>query len=94
MILEQQIWKAKRRRRDKVVALAKAECARMGIPYRIYTPMTHPGEIVIIEFQFEDLSEHARFWDTWRAQPETQEYQKRLSELVETQHHNELYRVL
>ena len=94
MILEQQIWKAKARHREDVAALGKAEGERMGIPYRIYTPITHPSTIVIFEFQFDDLAEHARFWARWRTEPEAQEFLKRLGELVEREHHNELYKVL
>ncbi|MFH1086616.1 MAG: hypothetical protein V1772_12755 [Chloroflexota bacterium] len=94
MILEQQIWKAKRGRKDDLAALGKAEGERMGIPYRIYTPITHPGNIVILEFQFADLAEHARFWAKWRIEPEAEAFLRQLGDLVESQHRNELYRVL
>jgi hypothetical protein len=94
VILEQLIWKARKGRRDDLVALGKAECERRGVPYRIYTPITHPGNVVIFEFQFEDMAEHAKSWARWNTEPEAQEFVKQLRELVELEHHTELYKVL
>ena len=93
MILEQQIWKAKMRCRDDLAALCKTEGERMGIPYRVYTPITHPSNLVILELQFADLAERARHWADWATQPEAQAYQQQLRELVEPEHRNELYKV-
>jgi len=94
MILEQLIWKAKKGRKDEVAALCKAECERRGVPYRIYTPITHPGQILILEFQFEDMAEQARSWAGWDADPQAQAFVKQLRELVEPEHRRELYKVL
>jgi len=94
MILEQHLWKAKRGQKDSVVALAKAELERRGIPFRVYTSLTHPGNIVIWELQFQDMAENAKCWARWNAEPQAQEFQKQLHELTEIQHHTELYQVL
>lgn len=94
MILEQQIWKAKRGRRDEVVALARAAFARMGEPCRLLMPITHPGDLVILEFEHKDLGAHAQFWAAWNADPGYQAYQQELKALVEPEHRTELYQVL
>ena len=94
MILEQQIWKAKAGHRDDLAALGKVLGERMGVPYRVYTPLTHPSTLVMFEFQFEDLAQQTKLWAKWNAEPEMQELQRQLHELVEKEHRNELYRVL
>jgi hypothetical protein len=94
MILEQQFWKAKAGRKDDLAALGKALGQRMCVPYRIYTPLTHPSTIVVFEFQFDDLAQHGTLWAKWNAQPEAQEFQRQLRELVEKEHRNELHKVL
>ncbi len=94
MILELQLWKAKPGHKEALIALGKAECQRIGITNRIYTSLTHPGNVVIFEYQFNDLGEQTNFWARWRAEPQAQEYLQRLGELVEREHRNELYQVL
>lgn len=94
MILELHIWKAKPGHKEDLIALGKAEGQRMGIPCRVYTSLTHPGNMIIFEYQFASLAEQAKFWAQWRAEPEAQEFLRRLDELAEKEHRKELYQVL
>lgn len=94
MLIEQRIWKARRGQRDALIALATAECARIALPTRILTPLTHPGDLLIIEYHFADLAEHARFWAAAAADPAALAYQRALADLVEPQHRVELFTVL
>jgi hypothetical protein len=77
-----------------VIALGKAEGVRLGIPLRVYTPITHPGNLVMFEYQFADLAEQARFWAAYNADPEALAFQAQLRALVEREHRKELYQVL
>ena len=94
MILERHIFKAKLGRLDELVALGRRECEATGIPYRIYTPLFGPANIVVREFQFENLAKCEEFLKKWSARPETPAFIAKLNALIENETRSELCQVL
>jgi len=82
-ILEQVVLKSKAEHKQKVIALSKAECDRWGYPHRLYTPMTGPHHVVILDMQFESMAERDRQWAKFGATPEFQAFHKRIHELLQ-----------
>ena len=51
--------------------------------YRIYTPDIGPQDVVIVEWEYEDLQEMRAVWDAWLAKPSTPEFLEKWNDLVE-----------
>jgi hypothetical protein len=86
MIVQRFYWKVKVGCQDKFVELLKSERDKSseGHVARFYTPNIGKYDIVAGEFEFENLAELEKFWDTWYAKPETEEYLKKSDELRES----------
>jgi hypothetical protein len=85
MILERRIFKAKLGCLSELVALARPQCEATGIPYRIYTPLSGPANIVVFEFQFENLAKEEKFWAEQRAKPDVAAYVAKRNALLENE---------
>jgi hypothetical protein len=94
MILERLVHRAKLGCFDDLLALGKAECDTWGIPYRLYTPITAPGAILVCEFEVENLAKHEEFWAKWNAKPTTPAFGAKWNALIENESSLELYTVL
>jgi hypothetical protein len=92
-ILEQVVLKAKAEHMQEVTAFSKAECERWGYPHRLYTPMTGPHHVVIIDLQFESMVERGKHWATWGAEPGWQAFHQRIHELLQDEE-RQYYRVV
>ncbi len=59
--------------------------------YRIYSPDISPYDVVVVEWEYEDLQEMRAVWDTWFAKPSTPEFFEKLFELTERGGHREIW---
>jgi hypothetical protein len=79
----------KRGCRNELIELVKAERAKDDnlnhriYNHRIYTSHIGPGDLLVQEFEFENLGELEKSWAEWFADPETTEFRQKWSELVE-----------
>lgn len=92
-ILEQVVLKAKAEHKQEVITLTKAECDGWGYPYRLYTPMTGPHHVVILDLQFENMAARGEHWARWGAAPGWQAFHERIHELMEDEE-RQYYRVV
>jgi hypothetical protein len=51
--------------------------------YRIYTPYISPHDVIVIEWEYENLQELQAAWGAWRAKPDTSEFWEKWRELTD-----------
>ena len=102
MIVQRSIVKVKPGQdRDKVGDLvlselvAQKERGNYSRPFRVYTPefSGQPLNVLILEWEYEDLAEHDKVWAEWSALPTTPAFWEKWSELVEPGHISEIWNV-
>ena len=88
--------------RDEVADLvlseivAQKERGNYSRPFRLYIPKFsgQPGNVLVLEWEFEDLAEHAEMWAEWWALPTTPAYLAKWAELVEPGAVSEIWNVM
>jgi hypothetical protein len=90
MIVERMTVLVKPGCQETVVKILKEES---GASYRIYTPYISPQNVVIVEWEYENLQELEATWDAWFAKYGTPEFFERWYQLVEQGGHREVFRL-
>ena len=75
--------------------VAQKERGNYSRPFRVYTPefSGQPLNVLILEWEYEDLAEHDKVWAEWGALPTTPAFWEEWSELVEPGAVNEIWNV-
>ena len=94
MIVERWTYPVKRGCQEAVVKILKEE-TEANTPfthsYRIYTPDICPRDVVVIEWEYEDLKDMQMCWDAFYAKRGTPEFYEKWDELVERGGHRETW---
>ena len=92
MLVNRRTFKIKRGCSGEAVELVKAEAKRHVAPhaFRLYVPRFGPFDVLILEWEFESLEEHERFWAEWRA-PEAATFLEKWFTLTEAGETNEIW---
>ena len=74
-------------------ALTVAEIQRAGAPHatRTCTAYAGPINVLIIEFEFEDIAELDRYWTTWFADPGSATFTETFNKLTKPGGANEIW---
>jgi hypothetical protein len=90
MLAYQMRGKAKQGQTQKLIDLVLSEVAadrdrsNHDYVFRAYTPeLGQPWDEVVLEWEYENLTDYEQMWAKWWAQPTTPEYMKKWSELAE-----------
>ena len=59
--------------------------------YRIYTPGISPQNVVVIEWEYEDLKDMQVCWDSWYAERGTPEFDEKWNKLIDGGGHRETW---
>ena len=67
MLVQRNTTYVKRGKRDEFVELVKAEAENNPPPRwaRVCRAVFGPWDVVVIEWEFEDLAEYEAFWEAW-----------------------------
>ena len=94
MIVERWTYPVKPGCQEAVVKMLKEEIEGNTVfthSYRIYTPDIGPQDVVVVEWEYEDLQEMQADWDAWLAKPGTPEFLEKWNELTERGGHREIW---
>lgn len=94
MLINRRTFVVKRGCMHDVVALLKAERKQGHTTYRIYTPHIAPFDVIIIDFEFENLAAYEKKWHEWFTSPESAEFMERWYELTENGGTNEIWNLI
>jgi hypothetical protein len=59
--------------------------------YRIYTPSIGPRDVVVVEWEYENLQEMQACWDAWNSERGTPEFFEKWDALTERGGHRETW---
>jgi hypothetical protein len=78
---------------ENLVAMLREEQGRSEDPrsMRIYNCMFGPADTVVLELEFEDMSDIVPFWDAWFAEPTTPAFMEKWNQLVTETVSNEIW---
>jgi len=62
--------------------------------YRIYTSYISSYDVVVVEWEFEDLQEMRADWDAWFAKTDMTEFNEKWDELTERGGHGEIWELM
>ena len=62
--------------------------------YRIYTSNISSYDVVVVEWEFEDLQEMQADWDAWFAKTDMTEFNEKWDELTERGGHGEIWELV
>ena len=101
MIVARMTVKAKWGHRDEVADLvlselvAQKERGNYARPFRVYTPefSGQSSNVLILEWEYEDLAERDKMWTEWLALPTTPAYLEKWGELVDPYQVSEIWNV-
>jgi hypothetical protein len=62
--------------------------------YRIYTSDISSYDVVVVEWEYEDLQEMRAVWDAWLANPDISEFWEKWYELTERGGHGEIWELV
>jgi len=84
MIVQRIVWNVKHGCADKVIELLLPYLRSDDSPLRrVYKPSIGPLDVIVGEFEFEDLGEIPKAWAEWSASPEAAEFMPKWYEMVE-----------
>jgi hypothetical protein len=86
MIVERRTFLVKTMREQEVVDLVKAGIEANTTftgAYRIYVSDIGPGDVVAVEWEYEDLEEMQAVWDAWETNLANQEFWEAWGALTE-----------
>jgi hypothetical protein len=86
MIVDRRTFRVKPGCEEAVVKMIKEAIEGNTIynrSYRIYTPDISPYDVVVVEWEYEDVPEMRAAWEAWLAKPGTPEYMEKWLELTE-----------
>ena len=78
---------------QQAIEVVKAEIQRAGTPHatRVCTAYAGPNNVLIIEFEFEDIAELDQYWTTWFADPASTAFNEALNKLTKAGGANEIW---
>jgi hypothetical protein len=82
---------------EAVVELLKEEIEGNTVythSYRIYTSYISSYDVVVVEWEFEDLQEMEAAWDAWFAKTDMTEFNEKWDELTERGGHGEIWELV
>lgn len=94
MIVERWTFLVKLGCQEAVVKMLKEEIEGNTVfthSYRIYTPDIGPYDVVVVEWEYEDLQEMQASWDAWYAKSSTPEVGAKWNELTRPGGHREIW---
>jgi hypothetical protein len=96
MIVNRRTFRIKNGKAQKVAEMMKSENERLKWPvtHRIYTANIAPFNLVIGEWEFEDLAAYEKFWTDWFALPETEAFMKKWNALTRSGGTNEIWNLI
>jgi hypothetical protein len=89
MIVNRRTFNVKQGRMEEAVALIKAGFEAFPSytgAYRIYTwsiLASAPGDVMVVEFEYEDFEAYQRLWNEWAASPGAEVYYEQSPEIFE-----------
>lgn len=97
MISDRRIYNVKPGCEEAVVELLKEEIEGNTVythSYRIYTSYISSYDVVVVEWEFEDLQEMRADWDAWFAKTDMTEFNEKWDELTERGGHGEIWELV
>ena len=97
MISDRRIYNVKPGCEEAVVELLKEEIEGNSVyihSYRIYTSYISSYDVVVVEWEFEDLQEMRADWDAWFAKTDMTEFNEKWDELTERGGHGEIWELV
>ncbi len=97
MISDRRMYNVKPGCEAAVVELLKGEIEGNTIythSYRIYTSYISSYDVVVVEWEFEDLQEMQAAWDAWFAKTDMTEFNEKWDELTERGGHGEIWELV
>lgn len=97
MISDRRMYNVKPGCEEAVVELLKEEIEGNSVythSYRIYTSYISSYDVVIVEWEFEDLQEMRADWDAWFAKTDMTEFNEKWDELTERGGHGEIWELV
>ena len=93
MIVERAVYKVKQGYMKKLVKLCRKEMPLTGHDptMRMYTPKLSPGNVIMFEYEFEDLEAMAAHWKEVDALPGTSAFWEKLSPCIRSQLKREVW---
>ena len=84
MIVERMTWKAKPGQENALVEAVKEAFAMHPAPHgrRILTPNVGPYNEVVVEIEYDDISENAAYWEEWFSKPEYPAFAEKWNKMV------------
>ena len=97
MISDRRIYNVKPGCEEAVVELLKEEIEGNSVythSYRIYTSYISSYDVVVVEWEFEDLQEMEADWDAWFTKTDMTEFNEKWDELTERGGHGEIWELV
>ena len=97
MISDRRMYNVKPGCEEAVVELLKEEIEGNSVythSYRIYTSYISSYDVVVVEWEFEDLQEMRADWDAWFAKTDMTEFNEKWDELTERGGHGEIWELV
>ena len=97
MISDRRMYNVKPGCEEAVVELLKEEIEGNSVythSYRIYTSYISSYDVVVVEWEFEDLQEMRAAWDAWFAKTDMTEFNEKWDELTERGGHGEIWELV
>ena len=97
MISDRRMYYVKPGCEEAVVELLKEEIEGNTVythSYRIYTSYISSYDVVVVEWEFEDLQEMREDWDAWFAKTDMTEFNEKWDELTERGGHGEIWELV
>ena len=98
MIVDRKAFHVKPGRAEEVADMMKKEIEGNTVytgSYRIYVPdIGGPYDVVVVEWEYEDVPEMRAAWEAWRAKPGSPEYMEKWYEATERGGHGEVWQLV
>jgi hypothetical protein len=86
MLVHRQTFLVKPLKQQELSELCKEGFTMNPAPHgsRIFTNYIGPGDTVVVDMEYENLTEYTDWWDKWWSLPETPAFMEKWLELVES----------
>ena len=91
MIVQRMNINVKNGRMPELLEFLKEDRKRGGYNYRLYQSNLGTFDQISIEFEFDDLAAHEKFWANWNALSGTPDFFKKWNNLTKSGGTNELW---
>ena len=96
MLVNRRTFLVKRGHIDEAVELLKTGADHLeAVPtFRVYGGYISPFDTVVLELEFENLTEYERFWTEWADAPESEVVLEKWLQITESGGTNEVWQLL